>query len=226
MTAEQPVLSKALSLATHDLRTPLTVVMGYVRMLRNGQAGPLTEKQEKLLEEASRSCARMSALIDEMSEFGKLESGAIALARQSFDVATLLVELASGMHEGRDRGVRLETRGCDQPIIVTGDRVRIGKALSALMHAALRERGEPGAIIAECSVEKDWVVLTVSEPSLAPSLRDGPRLTPPFADEWWGGTGFSRPLARWIIEAHGGALWSAGEMQLRGSVGIRLPLAK
>jgi signal transduction histidine kinase len=223
MTAEQP-LPQALSLAAHELRTPLTVVSGYVRMLLQGNFGALDERQREMLENAAGSCAKMSAFVDEMSEFAKLGDGRLALTQQPFDIAALLSELAADMHEGRDRGVRLETRGCDRPVIVCGDRPRLGKALAALMHAALREQGPPGVIAVECSTAADRVLVTVSDPALAASLRNGPTLTPAFADEWWGGTGFSRPMARWIIEAHGGALWSAGARQLRGAVGIRLPL--
>jgi signal transduction histidine kinase len=193
-------------------------------MLLQGQGGPITATQRKMLEEAAGSCARMSALADEMSEFAKLQDGRAALGRRPFDLTELVMEMASGMQEGRDRGVRIEARGCDQPIVMVGDRARIKQAFGALMHAALREQGAPIVLVAECSVEPGWALVTVCEPSLAPALRQGPRLTPPFADEWWGGTGFSRPLARWIIEAHGGALWSAGEKQLRSAVCVRLPL--
>ncbi len=143
-----------MSLAVHELRTPVTVVSGYLRMLLREQAGPLSEKQKKMLEEAERSCARIGALVGEMSELGKLVSGEAALGTQAIDLAALLVELASGMHEGDDRGVRVETRGTDRPVMVTGDRTRLASALRALIHAAVRERGEPGVIVVECSVTR------------------------------------------------------------------------
>jgi signal transduction histidine kinase len=223
MTTEHP-MPQAVSLATHEFRTPLTVVAGYVGMLLRGQGGPLTDTQRKMLQEAASSCAKMSAIADEMSDFAKLQDGRAALARRPFDIAALVTEVASSMQESPDRGARVEARGCEQPIVITGDRSRMKQALGALMHSALREQGEPIVIVAECTVEPGVVVITVSDPALAPALRLGPRLTPAFADEWWGGTGFSRPLARWIIEAHGGAVWSAGEKQLRSAVGIRLPV--
>src|SRR5688500_5107848 len=110
MTAEQNVLPRALSLAVHELRTPVTVVAGYLRMLLREQAGPLNDKQKKMLEEADRSCGRLTAIVAEMSELGKLEGREVAMARQEFDVCGLAAELASGMHEGQDRGVTLEVR--------------------------------------------------------------------------------------------------------------------
>jgi two-component system cell cycle sensor histidine kinase PleC len=216
-----------MSLAVHELRTPVTVVSGYLRMLLREQGGPLTEKQRKMLEEADRSCARLGALVAEMSELGKLEGRELALSRQEFDLAALLAELASRMHEGDDRGVALEVRGCDRPILVTGDRTRIGAALNALMHAALRERGEPGVIVAECSVlagSPGWGVVAIGEASLVPSLMRDAHDTPPGFDEWRGGLGLALPVARRVIEAHGGALWSAGDGQPRGAAALRLPL--
>ena len=111
MSPDTEVLPRLLSLAVHELRTPVTVVAGYLRMLLREQGGPLTDKQRKMLEEAERSCTRLDSLVAEMSDLGKLESGDAALARQDVDIAGLLAELASGMHEGEDRGVRLELRG-------------------------------------------------------------------------------------------------------------------
>ena len=68
-------LPRTLSLAVHELRTPVTVVAGYLRMLLKEQAGPLNDKQQRMLEEAERSCGRISALVSELSELGRLEGG-------------------------------------------------------------------------------------------------------------------------------------------------------
>jgi len=216
-------------LAVHELRTPVTVVGGYLRMLLREQAGPLTDKQRKMLEEAERSCGRLGALVNEMSEFGKLESGDVALARQEIDVAALLAELASKMHEGEDRGVRLELRGTDQPIVITGDRVRLSAALTALMQSAVRERGEPGAIVAQCSDMAGtdgvrYALVAIGDEATLPALTAAANgQTPPF-DVWRGGLGLALPVARQVIEGHGGRLWSADGAQSRAASALRLPL--
>ena len=59
----EPRWPKVLSLAVHEFRTPMTVVAGYIRMLLKDRAGPLTEPQRRLLEEAEKSCGRLSALL-------------------------------------------------------------------------------------------------------------------------------------------------------------------
>jgi signal transduction histidine kinase len=237
MTVEHNVLPRAMSLAVHELRTPVTVVSGYLRMLLREQAGPLTEKQKKMLEEADRSCGRLGTLVAEMSEFGKLEGRELTLARQDFDLASVAEELASGMHEGSDRGVRLEVR-CAGPLMVTGDRSRIAAAVKALTYSALRERGEPGAVVVECSqLERRqdgpgdqvpgspaWAVIAIGDETAVSALvRMEPGTTPSF-DEWRGGLGLALPVARRVIEAHGGALWSGDAGHSRAASALRLPL--
>ena len=228
MPVEHNAFPRALSLAVHEFRTPVTVVSGYLRMLLKEQGGPLTEKQRKMLEEAERSCGRIGALVAELSELGKLEGGELAVARQPLDLAPLVAELASGMHEGSDRGVRLEVRGADRALLVQGDRTRLAAAIRALMHAALRERGDPGVIVTECSVLADsrppFALIAIGDEETVASLRTAARGAPPSFDEWRGGLGLALPVARRVIEAHGGALWSAAGERPRTGSALRLPL--
>jgi signal transduction histidine kinase len=211
----------------HELRTPVTVVCGYLRMLLKEHGGPLTDKQKKMLQEAERSCERIGAVVGELSELGKLESHELAVSRQEVDLAALLREVASDMHEGDDRGVRLELRVPNQPVTVTGDRARLGAAVKTLLHAALRERGEPGVIVAECSVVDNspgWAVLAVGAEDTLPSLIQAGFSTPPPFDEWRGGLGLTLPVARRVVEALGGALWSAPGDRPRAGSALKLPI--
>ena len=196
-------------------------------MVLKEQGGPLTEKQKKMLQEAERSCERISTLVAQLSELGKLESKELAVSRQDVDLAALLRDVATNMHEGEDRGVRLDVRVPNEPVMVTGDRARLSAALSTLLHAALRERGEPGVIVAECSVvgrAPAWAVVAVgTEDTLAPLTQAGFSTPPPF-DEWRGGVGLALPVARRVVEALGGALWSAPGDRPRAGSALKLPI--
>jgi len=229
LMASPDLLPRVMSLAVHELRTPVTVVGGYLRMLLREQAGPLTERQRKMLEEAERSCGRLGALVGEMSDLGRLESGDLTLAQQEIDIAALLTELANYMHEGQDRGVRLELRGADRPVVVTGDRARLSTAFKALMHAALRERGEPGTILVACSTRTGvdgnrYALVAIGDEATLPMLTAPPDGNESVFDVWRGGLGLALPVARGVIEGHGGALWSVDGAPSHSASVLRLPL--
>jgi signal transduction histidine kinase len=224
--AEQEYLSRVLALTAHELRTPLSVATGYLRMLLNEQVGSLNEKQRKMAEEALRACGRMTSLVQEVSDLRKLGSDELKLARQNVDLAALVAELASGMHADDGRDVRVEAVVREASLPVRGDRGRLASAVQGLMHAAVRERGTPGVIIAECSLTEDeagqWAVLAIGDGSLIERLRQ--QRHGAFEYEWQGGMGLALPLARRIIEAHGGALWSIKSDTSRAASALRLPL--
>jgi len=224
MSAVQTPFTRTMSLTVHELRTPVTVVGGYLRMLLKEQGGPLTDKQKKMLEEADRSCARIGALVSEMSDLGKIESGDVVIVNQDLDLAPLLADVAGNMHEGEDRGVLLELRGADQPIPMIGDRARLTAAFKALVHSAMRERGEPGAIVIDCT-HKDAgsIVIRIGDVAAQQALGVEAGANPAF-DEWRGGMGLALPVARRVIHAHGGTIWSAPAQLSRAGAAVRLPL--
>jgi len=127
------------------------------------------------------------------------------------------------MHQG-------STAASETPMVVSGDRARLSAALRALMQSALRERGEAGAIIADCSQMADgagtrYVVIAIGDDAALPTLTaSGADQAPPF-DVWrHGGLGLALPVARQVIEGHGGKLWSANGAHSRAAAALRLPL--
>src|SRR5687768_1524978 len=98
-----PRWPKVLSLSVHELRTPMTVVAGYIRMLLKERAGPLSDQQRKLLEEAEKSCGRLSALLAEVSELSNLEAGTAPVSRVAVDVEASLRDAVNSLAPLADR---------------------------------------------------------------------------------------------------------------------------
>jgi signal transduction histidine kinase len=202
---------KLLSLAAHEFRSPLTVVAGYIRMLLKERAGPVPEQQRRLLEEAEKSCVRLSQLLTEVSELAHLEAGSVSFSRSAVDVRPLLADAIADLPDLRDRTVAVELAG-DAAGQVHGDPARLKNALAAIVIALRRElvTSELMHVRLEraSSVEGGAPVvrITVGEADRMPRLLAlADRELGPF-DEWRGGNGLSLANARRIIEAHGGAL--------------------
>ena len=118
-----PRWPKVLSLAVHEFRTPATVVAGYIRMLLKDRAGPLTEPQRRLLEEAEKSCGRLAALLAEMSDLSGLEAGTAPFNRVAIDLRTALTDAVAALPEQRDRPIDVELRVQPGPALVNADPV-------------------------------------------------------------------------------------------------------
>ncbi|HEY7284252.1 MAG TPA: HAMP domain-containing sensor histidine kinase [Vicinamibacterales bacterium] len=225
-----------ISLAVHELRTPVGVVSGYLRMLLRDTVEPLTPRQRKLIEDADRSCVRMAAIIAELSDVGKLDGDVIGLASQPVDVLPLVKDVVAQTHEGSDRDVHLTVRADDKPAVVIGDATRLKASFDAVFRSVLREKPGPAAVVADCRrVKMDGedclVVVVADEPALDEAFTRPRR---PFV-ETRGGMGLALPLARRVIDGHRGRLESpqpvAGQTEAedrlaRSSAIITIPIAR
>jgi two-component system phosphate regulon sensor histidine kinase PhoR len=237
-TSTENAYPQLLSLAVHEFRTPASVVGGYLRMLQRDGDSTLTERQRKMIDEAEKSCGRLVALIGELSDISKLDAGLISLSLQRLDLFTLIGEVAASVQEARDRDVHLEVRGDASGAAVNGDATRLRSAFDAIFRAILREKPGPTTVIAERRIEKReggaTAVVVVAE---AASVQTAYERTPGPFDEKRGGLGLALPLARRVIEGHGGRIWSpasgdgtdGGETDsalTRGSAIISLPVTE
>src|SRR4249919_3627852 len=134
-----PRWSKVLSLSVHEFRTPLTVVAGYVRMLLKDRAGPLSDQQRKLLEETEKSCGRLTALLSELSDLGRLEGGAVNFNRQPVDLRTIIKAAIDQLAPLPDRDVSIVLETADGPATVSADATRLTNALGSVIAALRRE---------------------------------------------------------------------------------------
>lgn len=219
--------AQLLSLAVHEFRTPASIVSGYLRMLQRDSDSPLSERQQKMVTEAERSCARLVALIAELSEISKLDGGHVTLGRQSFDLFPAIQEVAGSVHEAEDREVRLVVRGEEAGAAVNGDRTRLQTAFSAIFRAILREQVAPGLVAIDRRLgklgERRAAFVVVGDAERVQQAYETP--VTPF-DEKRGGLGLALPLARRVIEAHGGHLSSPDIDDGRGIAVVGIPLSE
>jgi K+-sensing histidine kinase KdpD len=226
--ADEAKLAELLSLSVHEFRSPVTVVAGYIRMLLKDRAGALTDPQRRLLEDAEKSCARLSSLLVEMSDLSNLEGGKAPFNRSGTDLRALLTEAIAALTPVSDRQIDVELAVAAGPAPVNGDAVRLRGALTAVVHAIRREVvTSPRLLVRERGGEyggrpASWIA--IGDPEQIHQLEAATPETLTTFDEWRGGCGLSLPVARRILAAHGGALWSPAEKTKSGAV-VVLPHA-
>jgi signal transduction histidine kinase len=222
-----PRWPRLLSLSVHEIRGPIGVISGYVRMLLTDRAGPLNDQQRRFLQEVEKSYARLSRLAAEMSDLASLESGAGAFNRTTVDLRTILDDAITGLPELPDRTVAVELSTNGSHATLEGDAVRLKTAFASLVMALRRElvtsdklfvherrRSQDGSAVSWIAFGDSQHVerLAEADPSSLETF-----------DEWRGGCGLSLAVARRVISAHNGRIWSAGEASKAAAV-VMLPV--
>ena len=224
--------TRLLSLAVHELRTPVSVVGGYLRMLLGEAGGPLTNHQRKMLEEATKSCERIVALISELNEIARLDGGSAATRADPFELFQVVREVSRDIRDVEDRKVRIDVLGEAAGASCAGDRARLSAALSAIIRAIARERASGAPMVIDCRVTagngRALAEVTIARDPDLQHTCTAPREA---FDERRGGLGLALPIARRVIERHGGQVWSPAvgstdDSARRASVVIAIPLIR
>ena len=222
----EPRWPRLLGLAVHEFRTPITVVAGYIRMLLKERAGAITDQQRKLLEEAEKSCGRLSALVAEMSDLSALEGGTASLNRGRVVLGQIVGEVISALPELPDRRVSVELQEGPDPVTVDGDPTRLRLALTSLLLALRRELITSERLVVRIAGPDGRSAasrIAIADPDRidAVASTDAAALVP--FNEWRGGSGLSLAVARRIIVQHGGMLYGAQSEDDKAAAVVVLP---
>jgi signal transduction histidine kinase len=201
--------ARLFALAAHELRTPVSVVAGYLRILqRDGSA--LTGTQREILQKAETSCDRLAALVGQLSEIAAIDTGTASFANEPFDLFELVHQAAGAVDKTHNERTEVSVDGEARGAHMTGDSVRLRHAFTTFLNAMLRERQTAPAITIDRRLGGSGAareaIIVVAEASDVAGALGAPREP---IDESRGGHGLSLPIARRVIERHGGRVWSA-----------------
>lgn len=212
---------RLLSLAVHELRAPLTATIGYLHLL--SQSGePLSDRHKRLVLQTEKTCARLAALVADLSDLARLEAGTATLNAGTVDLFALVQRTATDLQAGTLP--QLVLRGSQDEAPVVADTGRLRAALIAI--ATSVARGAPGIAIGCRRAVVDGAPVAVVVFGTAAVVDAVSSAAPPAMtafDEWHGGTGLALPLGRRAIETFGGAIWSCVVGDDRGVV-VQLPV--
>lgn len=209
-----------LAIATHEIRTPLSIILGYNRLLLQGKLGPLTEDQTRVLEESVQSCERLLQIVSDMLDFTRLESGKIRLQKRREDIVPLLHRVYRQMKMISDRsGVRFVLDVQEGSIPFPFDPDRVEQVLVNLISNAIKFTPRDGSVTLSArrreGADGEWVEVMVRDTgkgfpaSMVDKAFDG------IFPAGWGpsekgdseeGSGLGLGICKRIVEAHGGRI--------------------
>jgi signal transduction histidine kinase len=200
------------ALISHDLRTPLTSIIGYVELTLEDDGPPLDDERRSYLQVVSRSSERLLRLVDDLLFVARLQAGRLVLERSELDLCVIAEQAAE---EARPRAegkqITLEFSG-GSPVTLHADKGRLFQLLDNLISNAIKFTPEGGKILVRATGGDTGAVLEVSDtgiglgPGEANLVFDRFFRSSRVVAQQVPGTGLGLFIARAIVEAHDGTI--------------------
>jgi signal transduction histidine kinase len=214
---------------SHELRTPLTSMMGFLEMIRAGDAGELTEDQQRFLTIVYRSSERLQRLVDDLLFVARVDANGLQLHLGDVQVDQVVAEVAEAMSAlAQVRELELVVEVEPVPAL-RGDRERLIQIVANLLSNAIKFTPAGGRVVARTFARADVVTIEIEDTGIGVPPAEQERLFERFFRSTTAtahaipGTGLGLVIARAIAEAHGGAITVRSEEGAGACFRVELP---
>jgi signal transduction histidine kinase len=218
-----------LGMVSHELKTPMAAIQGYVNVLLDRMKGQVSEEDYEYLHIVDVSTKQLLKLANELIDLSRLETDQIYLSHQWLDLAAVANNAAKVVQQEFDqRNLSLEVNLADDLPDMYLDPDRIMQVLLNLLSNAYKYTTEGGATLTVSQAD-DWVYITVSDTGVGIKTVDQESLFERFfrasdrTVQKAGGTGLGLNISKGLVELHGGKLAFTSEYGVGTTFTITLP---
>jgi PAS domain S-box-containing protein len=221
-----------LTVAAHELKTPLTALLGYSQTLlrRIEREQSLPERDRRLLQQTNEQALRLNRLIDALLDVGRIESGRLSIERVPLDLSALLTRIADAMAPTLERH-SLQVSGVEETIVISGDELRLEQVIHNLVSNAVKYSPQGGTVFLTLSVQDGLAQLVVRDQGIGIPAAALPQLFQRFFrvdgdnTRHIAGMGIGLYVIKEIVELHGGTVAVESAEGVGSSFIVSLPLA-
>lgn len=219
-----------LATLAHELRTPMTAILGWVQMLKSeGLTGDDVGSAISMIEASTRVQAR---LVEDLLDVSRIISGKLKLTPEPVELAPLVENVTTTFSSGAlERDVRIVTTSEPEPLSIWGDPTRLQQIIWNLLSNAIKFTSEGGVITLAVGKEKSHACVSVTdtgqgiEPAFLPFVFERFRQGETGTMREFGGLGLGLAIVRHLTELHGGTVEAFSEGLGKGAkFTVRLPL--
>lgn len=222
-----------ISIASHQLRTPLTAIKGYLSLLLEGSYGALSVEVSDVLEKLNQVNRNLIQLVEDLLNVSRIDAGRIKYSFEPTHLEALVSERVDMfMPIARDRRIRLELSLPERPLpMVMLDPGKIREAVSNLIDNSIKYTERGTVVVTVEPSSDDSVHIVVSDTGIGFRPEDGAKLFGKFIRTqetnkvYVSGTGLGLFVGKSFVEAHGGKMWAESDGPGKGSrFHIELPI--
>jgi signal transduction histidine kinase len=221
------------SMASHQLRTPLTSVKGYISMVLEGDAGKISKQQRQLLGEAFTSSERMVHLIADFLNVSRLQTGKFVVDRKPFDLGQLIAqEVANITQIAESHNIKLHYKQAARVPTLYIDEGKMRQVVMNFIDNAIYYSPDGTPVNVTLTLEDGEVVLRVIDKGMGVPDEAKKKLFGKFfraenaRKQRPDGTGVGLFLAKKVIDGHGGTVLFESTIGKGSTFGFRLPVKK
>lgn len=216
--------SEFLNIISHDLRIPLTSIVGYAEFLEEGTQ---PEAQADYVHNILASSDRMTKLLDDLLDFARMEAGKFRLARMDIEYSEVLQAAIEGMRPLAEKKHLALTEELT-PLIVNADPDRVVQMMNNLLSNAIKFTNPGGKVKIKSYPEDGFAVTEVSDTGRGIPPESLPHMFEKFyrVDSTQPGSGLGLAITKSLVEAHGGKITVESTLGVGTTFRFTLPLAQ
>jgi two-component system sensor histidine kinase/response regulator len=221
-----------ITMVSHQLRSPLVAVQQYFEVILGGMAGPLEDKQKKMLNRASERIQSLLKLIGDWLDMSRMNSGVLADRIQPFNIKPLLVKLIDFFSStAAEQNISLKLDPDSEAGMVLGNEESLEQVFSNLISNSIKYNRSGGSVLISIETAEDSVSVAIEDTGIGIAEEHLPFLFDQFYRVNKGegckveGTGLGLSIARKIVEAHKGDIKVTSELDAGSTFTVTLPKA-
>ena len=218
------------SMIAHDLRSPMSVIQGYVSLMASGKTGAINETQSEFLESVNRKISEMTALLNDFLDINKIDAGFVNLKCDDMNLGELVggvVDDLTPMAESSDLAVELVLPAA--PLLVHADSLRVTQIMRNLLSNAIKYNVEGGWIRLALAETGGWARVEISDGGIGMSADELRVLFDPYtrgsSQRRIKGVGLGVVIVKKLVESHGGTVTVTSDPGRGSKFVFTLPLA-
>lgn len=199
------------AMMTHDLKSPLTVIMGYIQALMGEMPQKIDPSLHLFVREIDRSSGKMLGMIDDVLDAYRLEVGLLQIDRQPCNVRALLEGCCrDGAREAAVHGSFFQSDLAPEALVMDLDSKQIGRVFANLIGNAVKFTPRRGSIEVKSALQNGCFSVEVRDTGIGIPEEEVPRIFNKYfrsrAARGFKGTGLGLTISKAIVEAHGGRI--------------------
>jgi PAS domain S-box-containing protein len=224
------VRDQFLSIASHELKTPLTSLLGYSRLLQNlAQSGNLTEREQRGIRIIGEQANRLSKLINALLDISRIRTGRLSIEQKAVDLTMLARRVVEEVQVVLDQHM-ISISDPDVALVVQGDILRLEQVLQNLIQNAIKYSPDGDDIHVQIEQQDQWACIKVIDQGIGIPAASIPQMFQPFyrapntETQQIAGMGIGLYVVREIVNLHSGEVDVISQEGEGSTFIIRLPL--